>query len=263
MLVLEMPGESVMPWGGYVQYGSGISKAQGTFQMPSEIQPVGNETPGKYYNSAAWVGIGGMFGSGNLWQAGVEFDSCYQCGGAPGYSESARLWWEDVSNASSGLCSDGPCYYTGITPTNLWNRYQGSNNSVTVEVWTSGGYAYFEILINGQEVWGTNFGPSSSQQSPIQFTPNANSAEWIVEGSNPALNSGMGPGPVNIGTIEFESPSVTSSSGSTASFLSPVASYQTADISSGAASIQYVGGWVFSSGSNENEYFYLDYQLHG
>jgi len=258
----EMPGNSNMPWAGYVEYGNGISEAQGTFQMPDAISPVGNQTSGVYYNSAVWVGIGGMFGSADLWQAGVEFDSCYDCGGGYGYSYSARLWWEDWAHGNSGLCG-GPCYFTGMTPNNFWNRYQGSNNTVTVTVWTSGGYAYFKISMNGQEIWGTNFGPAGGHQSPIQFTPNSSSAEWIIEGANPGLNSGMGPGPVNVGNIEFENPSVTSTSGTTTTFLSPVAAYQFAAISSGGASLQYTAGWIFSSGSNENDYFYLDYSQHG
>lgn len=72
---------STLSWGGYVESGSGFTQASGYFYIPSSIAYVSSGDyvsngpcslpPGHHDRVVYWVGIGGVAGPRNLWQAGV------------------------------------------------------------------------------------------------------------------------------------------------------------------------------------------------
>lgn len=232
VLVLNLTGNG---WTGYVQGTSDITAVAGTFTMPNNIFPQGSAS---LESTAVWVGIGGFDGNLSLWQAGVEFD----CGGCGTSSQTvyAQPWWEDVTNSSSGSCQLGPCYENFMPAIDFWGHYKGSNNTITVEVWTQGGYCYFAIIVDGVMFWET--GDGTAYSNPVKFYPNTSTADWIVE-----TGSGFYVGGTNIVKTEFYNPDVTAAGTGTSSFAVPLSGLSM--VSNQYNGAQYYPASILYSGS--------------
>lgn len=166
--------EGSKTWAGYMNSpivsAVSFSMASVTFHVP-------------YIGSAAfsgigvWLGIGGFGGA--LWQAGIESDN-----------GTIRAFWEarSISSGQRKLVVDGAMT---INPT----------DAMLVTVSTSNGVSYATVKdLTTDVAWSVNY----------QFTPNTQSAEWIVEPHfNPnSSNPTFGPGQY----VEFENLRVDSSS---------------------------------------------------
>ena len=99
--------------------------------------------------------------------------------------------------------------------TDFWGHYKGSNNTVTVEVWTENGYCYFDFIIDGVTFWET--GDGTMYSSPVKFSPNTSTADWVVE-----TGAGFYVGGTNIGKSEFYNPDVTAGGAGTSDFAVPL-----------------------------------------
>ena len=97
-----VPSESQI-WGGYLQSGASITKVSASMVVPavtwdSVAQSTGTETV------AFWVGVGGISGTTNLWQTGIEFVMVHQSGG--GYTLYLCAFYEYATSPSSPLTCD-------------------------------------------------------------------------------------------------------------------------------------------------------------
>jgi hypothetical protein len=131
-------------WSGYYATNGGFTLIKGKWWVPTYCCSPSNSL------ASQWVGIGGLFGNHNLFQAGTETD--------PGHNY--VTWWEAAPN---------PIHYQGpsVSPGDEvyveldYNRSCQPNQSYAFMYnYRTGGY------------WGT---PCQS------FTPDRGSADWIVE----------------------------------------------------------------------------------
>ena len=132
-------------WAGFVQSGN-ASEVTGEFYIPSATYISGGTDPNVI---GIWTGIGG-FQTNYLWQAGVAVN---------------------VSSIGSEIITP---WYEAVPAGPVYNNNIHFNPNDLVQVWTnySNGISTFEIIdhTTGQQ-WGKS----------ISFTPDSNTAEWIVE----------------------------------------------------------------------------------
>ncbi len=166
--VLGLPSTSYSNWGGYVTGGDQIDKVSGTFEIPTGPYVQEPNGPGVTCEGtdsiAIWVGIGGVNGNMNLWQAGVTINmtSNAECDG----SASMTMWYEEAPAYPvwiNGVVCDG----------------SGYPFSITVGVESSGVYANLGSCDVVTE------GPFAD------FTPDQTTAEWVVEESGGFPYPGM------------------------------------------------------------------------
>jgi hypothetical protein len=154
VLVLGPASDNIENWGGYVGGGSHISEAWGEFDIPTGTY---YQVPNCDYTDtmAIWVGIGGVNGNTNLWQAGVQIQITPEsnCHSALTMEE----WYEAAPN---------PVQFVGGSPCD------GS------------GYPFLvQVGINSTGAW-ANYGSCGMVQiSGVQFKPDQTTAEWVVEAS--------------------------------------------------------------------------------
>lgn len=132
-------------WAGFVQSGS-VQSATGEFYVPSASYVGG--TPNLF---GLWVGIGGNGGT-NLWQAGIAVEV------SDLNVESIIPFYEDWPQQSSGI----------------YNQSFSISAGDLVQVWVnySNGFSTFSIVdYTNHHAW----------KNGIPYTPNTQTAEWILE----------------------------------------------------------------------------------
>ncbi len=139
---------SANPWSGFAQSGS-VQSVTGEFYVPSASYVGGN--PNLF---GIWVGIGGFSGT-NLWQSGVA-----------------------ISVSSSGAETVTAFYETWVDGQNIPPVYNNTfqispGDLLKISVAYSNGVCSFSISdLSTKTAWSGN---------SVSFTPNTQSAEWILE----------------------------------------------------------------------------------
>ncbi len=165
-----IPSGYVFNWAAYKESGSGFTQAAGYFYIPSSISWVSTGEyvssppcglPPDYYDLVTyWVGIGGVKGTQNLWQAGVFLL----------VSQSTYYTIEFYENYSPTQSNPSPTY----------NCYAVLRNTAGNE---------FQVLVNtgGGSPWGgiedmtQGAGTSWSFSIIGTFVPDTSTVEWVVE----------------------------------------------------------------------------------
>lgn len=182
-------------WAGVVESGSGVTAASATFTIPNGLSPwcLGRNCISS--TTAFWVGIGGVWGTQALWQAGVAetYDPISK-------TVSAQVWYE-------AFCP-GSC--TGQTVGPITGPFVSLGSTVTVSVSynPSTGVDSYSVSCVPSSGCGGNL-PFSGTYS-AGFTPDTTTADWIAEY------------PTHFGSITFASPSVTAAGGTSSSFVGPI-----------------------------------------
>lgn len=213
-------------WGGDVWPTTGVWYVAANMTIPTSFTP---GTGGNFGSVGFWVGIGGNGGNTDLWQAGLTFDYDSRCNNGTGAHFCVNAWYQNPSPSSPNngyftgpACSTYACYFPyGLAATGVnhgefdWNLLYNLNPHkqnyariiVYVEPGGVAGFArgeagYFQIWINGKELWGTQYGAgtpinflNSTQFQYANAGPDTGTAEWIAEyngpGNSPTVTATM------------------------------------------------------------------------
>ena len=134
-------------WSGYFAQSSNFDFIQAEWTVPCYNS---SHSPG---NSRAltWVGIGGWYGNGYLWQGGTTEDS------TNGY----KFWWEDFPIQNLQIVNGITVHCHDVAYVEADYNYSYSNRDYVYLLDTTTGYYHYEIVSS--------------------FTPNQQSADWIDE----------------------------------------------------------------------------------
>lgn len=176
-------------WDGLVASGSGFSEVSGTFSIPSTAEECSGSTCEN--TTSIWVGIGGV--NGNLWQAGVCLYSCYNSSPWRGSAGRAYAFYQEYPQWNGAR-------YNTVALTN------GSTLTVSVTFYPGNGTSTFKIVCDTGGGTGCGWSTSTWSGSPVTYTPDRTTAEWIAEYVT------------DYGNVTFWAPSFAGSGGSGTSF---------------------------------------------
>lgn len=203
------------PWTGYVASGSGIDAVSANLIVPKAyyVSNVGNAST-SIETVSSWVGIGGDYYDGNLWQAGINIQ--YN-GTLLSNPLLINAFYEMVGNNTTTSGGIPPYYLNHID----WQWSMSPGDSITMNVSIgANGYLYFSVVDHTKNKWFNDFNQTSDPVvSPINpalynAVPDRHTAEWIVE--VPGFNLVVSP--------QFTNTVFTSSSYSSGNMINPVRS---------------------------------------
>ncbi len=192
-------GDYSLNWAGYYVSGSGYSYANATWIVPK----VSNETSGY---SSAWVGIGGINGSGNLIQAGTE----QECLSDTTTDGEAKIHGPVLAEKPlSGGNKSGSGSFSGCTPVYYawWEMYPVNTEQKIDTITISPGdtiSAFVQQMSPG--VWIiniTDITTGQSFQTTENFYPDQTTAEAILERPLLCLSECQLTALANFGSIRF------------------------------------------------------------
>lgn len=159
-------------WAGVVAVNYGYQRVTGQWQIPA------TNIWNPYYDSAAWVGIGGdeNDGLGSLIQAGTV---SYSQNGLPWY----RFWYEEVNQCHN--CNVGPNYVTDSVADTKIGEYDHIQVIVD-DNYSFAGAAYIYIGDSDAAYYFGQTFPYNSQTHWAQS--NHSTAEWEIEYTEPNLD---------------------------------------------------------------------------
>jgi hypothetical protein len=202
-------GDYSLNWAGYYVSGSGYSYANATWIVPK----VSNETNGY---SSAWVGIGGINGSGNLIQAGTE----QECLSDITTAGEAKIHGPVLAEKPlSGGNKSGSGSFSGCAPVYYawWETYPANTEQRIDTIAVSPGdtiSAFVQQMSPG--VWIiniTDITTGQSFQTTEKFYPDQTTAEAIIERPSLCFSECQLTALANFGSIRFSEAFAVSAAG--------------------------------------------------
>lgn len=172
-MILNDTGLSGEFWSGYIANRAVpyVSCVGGTYYNVPPTTYVGGGYPTTDVNSI-WVGIGGVEGTDYLWQAGILVTYTGAIGGGGN-----QLYWQPFTEAATGAPNQGPTW-TGPSSTSFPSELIISVCTAPRGQDTAEIEAYYASTHIG--IWWN--------ETTSGFTPDTNTAEWIVE--DPTVSGG-------------------------------------------------------------------------
>ncbi len=178
-------------WGGYAESGNDFTSATGTFVLPTTVTyNAGGQNGASSPTDVVgfWVGIGGVNGQADLWQAGVAITATSSSTSIYGFIEDADPEAESPLPPQYSYQATDTFYYNSSAPfcdrasdVSTLDLHLGDTVEVSVSYWNYGGASGYGTVGNFSITDQTNGGVWYGIQMCLDYAPDQTTADFIEE----------------------------------------------------------------------------------